>query len=218
MSSCYRTLVILLMFSATYCLAQEPGWEWEIGGAGGYAIAKKNHVENDVGGSGEAGIHRGFIASAVAGNHMFRYLSGEVRYIYRKGNLRVTSGGTKVSMTGESHSVNYDLLLHTAPKEAKVRPYVAFGGGAKVFRGVGAETDFQPLEDLAVLTKTQQTEPMLSIGGGVSVRLAPYAVLRLDFRDQVTPFPKKVILPVPGAKLDGFLHDFLPMVGIGLTF
>lgn len=213
-----RTVFILLALSATYGLAQNPDWEWEIGGAGGYAVAKKNHVGNEVGGSGEAGIHRGIIASAVAGNHMFRHLSGEVRYLYRKGNLRVSSGGTHVSMTGESHSIGYDLLLHTAPKDAKFRPYIAFGGGAKVFRGVGAETDYQLLEDLAVLTKTQQTEPMLSIGGGVSYRLAPYAVLRLDFRDQVTPFPKKVILPAPGAKLDGFLHDFLPMVGIGLTF
>ena len=210
-----RTVVTLLLLTCVLGFSQTP--PWEIGGAGGYAIAKDNSVLN-AGRTGDVGLQRGFLASAVAVNHMWDRLSGEFRYVYRKGNPKVESGGTEVRMTGEAHSVGYDLLLQIKPKEEKIRPYIAFGGGVKVFRGVGEETDFQPLQDLAVLSKTQQTEPMLSIGAGVSIRLAPYAVFRVDFRDQVTAFPKKVILPAPGAELSGFLHDFLPMAGVSLSF
>jgi len=210
-----RTVVVLLLFITPLAFAQTP--PWEIGGAGGYAIAKKNSVVS-AGQSANAGLTNGYLASAVAVNHMWQHLSGEIRYVYRKGSPMVESGGTKAKLTGEAHSVGYDLLIHTSSKESTVRPYFAFGGGVKVFRGVGSETDFQPLQEFVVLTKTQEIQPMFSIGGGVSIRLAPYAVIRLDFRDQVTAFPQKVIFPAPGAELNGFLHDFLPMAGIGLTF
>ena len=42
--------------------------------------------------------------------------------------------------------------------------------------------------------------------------------LRLEIRDYITPFPKQVVAPAPGAKLKGWLHDFVPMVGIGVRF
>lgn len=211
-----RTLLALLILTGTIAYSQTP--PWEIGGAGGYAMSKDNTVTNGAGQSGDVGLKRGFVASAFAVDHMWDHLSGEFRYVYRKGNPLVESGGTRVKMTGEAHSFGYDLLLQIKGREERIRPYIAFGGGVKVFRGTGEETDYQPLQDLAVPSKTQQTEPMLSIGGGVSVRLAPYAVFRVDFRDQVTPFPKKVIFPAPGAELNGFFHDFMPMFGIGLSF
>lgn len=210
-----RTLGALLILGSAGLFAQTQ--EWEIGGAGGYAFAKTNNVSNDTA-SGEAGFRSGYIVSAVAGNHMWRFLSGEVRYVYRKGPLKVNSDGGNATLAGDSHAVSYDLLLHTASREAKVRPYVAFGGGIKIFRGRGEESEYQPGRELAVLTKTQQNVPLLSVGGGVSVRLSSFSVLRLDFRDHITPFPTEVILPAPGAKVHGFLHDFLPLVGISLTF
>ncbi len=211
-----RTLFVLLLITSTLAFSQTP--TWEIGGAGGYAMSKDNTVTNSTGQSANVGLKRGFVASAVAVDHMWDHLSGEFRYVYRKGNPLVESCCARVKMTVETHSFGYDLLLQIKGKEERIRPYIAFGGGVKVFRGVGEETDYQPLQDFAVLSKTQQTEPMLSIGGGVSVRLAPYAVLRFDFRDQVTPFPKKVIFPAPGAELNGFFHDFMPMVGVSVSF
>ena len=208
-----RNAVVLLVLLTPICLAQK----WEIGGAGGYAFAKDNEVTN-ASGSADAGFKSSFLASAVASHHMFRHLSGEIRYLYRKGNPRVKSAGARADFAGESHAVHYDFLLHTSPKEAKVRPFVAFGGGVKVFRGTGVESAFQPLGDFALLTKTSETLPLLSVGGGVSVALSTHVVLRLEFRDHITPFPQQVIAPAPEAKLGGFLHDFLPMVGIGLKF
>jgi hypothetical protein len=50
------------------------------------------------------------------------------------------------------------------------------------------------------------------------VPLGQHAFLRTEFRDYVTPFPKKVITPATGAKVSGWLHDIVPMVGIGFSF
>jgi len=211
-----RIVLALLLLSVTSAFSQTP--TWEIGGAGGYALGKDNSVVSSTGQTGDAGLQRGFLASAVAVDHMFEHLSGEFRYVYRKGNPFVKTCCDAARMTGEAHSVGYDLLLQINGKEERIRPYIAFGGGVKVFRGTGGETDYQPLQNLVVLSKTQQTEPMFSIGGGVSIRLAPYAVFRVDFRDQVTPFPKKVIFPAPGSELTGFFHDFLPMAGVSWSF
>jgi hypothetical protein len=37
-------------------------------------------------------------------------------------------------------------------------------------------------------------------------------------RDYITPFPSEVLVAVPPARLKGWLHDFVPMVGIGIVF
>jgi len=50
----------------------------------------------------------------------------------------------------------------------------------------------------------------LSLGGPV--------LLRLEFRDYITPFPREVITPAMGAEIKGWLHDFVPTVGFGFKF
>jgi len=42
--------------------------------------------------------------------------------------------------------------------------------------------------------------------------------VRAEFRDYITPLPKLVITPVPGAKVGGWVHDFTPLGGIGFSF
>lgn len=209
-----RNAVLLVLLLSCYAFAQP---KWELGIGAGYGFAKDNTVTNPSG-SADTGLENGLILTAAGGHHMYRHLSGEVRYTYRKGNPMVSGGGSKVTFAGESHAVNYDFLLHTSPREAKVRPYFAVGGGVKVFRGTGEESAFQPLSDFVLLTRTSEVVPLLSVGGGVSVRVASYAVLRFDFRDHMSPFPEDVIQPAPGAKIGGILHDFLPMVSLGFTF
>jgi len=34
----------------------------------------------------------------------------------------------------------------------------------------------------------------------------------------MTPFPKELIAPAPGAKCDSIVNDLVPMVGIGYEF
>ena len=41
---------------------------------------------------------------------------------------------------------------------------------------------------------------------------------RVEVHDFLTPFPKQVIAPNQGAKVGGWLQDFVPMVGISYLF
>jgi len=40
---------------------------------------------------------------------------------------------------------------------------------------------------------------------------------QLNVHDYATPFPKNVITPNSGAKVGGWLMDFVPMIGISYT-
>ena len=41
---------------------------------------------------------------------------------------------------------------------------------------------------------------------------------RVFARDFLTPFPKNVITPAPGAKIGAMLHNIVPMVGISYEY
>jgi hypothetical protein len=49
-------------------------------------------------------------------------------------------------------------------------------------------------------------------------RLTSHFILRLDVHDYLTPFPKQVIAPALGAKVGGWLQDFVPMAGVSFVF
>jgi hypothetical protein len=157
-------------------------------------------------------------AGVLIGQDRYSRWSGEIRYLFEQRDLRITSGGTTARFSGQAHALHYDLVFHTRPRTGRVRPYVAIGGGIKIFRGTGAETAYRPLMEYVYLTRTQELKPMLTAGGGVKFQLGRRMTLRGDFRDQVTPFPRKVIAPAPGMALDGWLHDFVPTVGVSWRF
>jgi len=143
---------------------------------------------------------------------------GEFRYTFRDGDLRLKTGGQEASMEGRSHALHYDVLIHAAPKEAKIRPFGAVGAGIKVYQGIGKEASFQPLSSFALLTKTDQVEPLISFGGGVKFLVSSHAQVRLDVRDYVTPTPDRLFAPRAGGKIQGWLHDFVPLVGVSFVF
>jgi hypothetical protein len=91
------------------------------------------------------------------------------------------------------------------------------GGGASVY-GTGGEHAYQPASGFALLTRTQELKPLVSAGGGVKVALGDSLQLRLEIRDYITPFPKEVVAPAPGARIKGWLHDFVPTAGISVKF
>ena len=191
--------------------------EGYIGAAAGYAAAK-GHTVTAPAGSASTGFKSGAVLGAFAGHELYEYVSGEMRYLYRFSDMKLSSGGTDFSFGGHSHAVHYDLLMFTRDRQAPVRPFAAVGGGVRYYRGTGVEHAVQPLSDFAILTKTSEVEGLLTAGGGVQVKLAPKAFLRLEFRDYITPVPKQVITPVPGAKLGGWVHDFTFLGGIGFRF
>lgn len=206
---------ILLSFFALglVCSAQE----WEIGGAAGFGFYRNLNVSAGAL-SGKAGFKPGVLFSAVAGHHPFSRLSGELRYTFQEGNIKIESGSTKVGFRGDAHAVHYDLLLNTGSKDARIRPFVAFGGGMKVFRGNDIERAAQPLSQLAAFRETSEVKPLLSVGGGVAASCGSHIRFRVDARDYITPFPKNVIEPNPSARMNGWLHDFVVLIGVSGVF
>jgi hypothetical protein len=56
------------------------------------------------------------------------------------------------------------------------------------------------------------------VGGGVKIRLNELMTFRVEARDFASPVPNEVVAAVPGARVRGWLHDIVPMVGLTFTF
>lgn len=200
--------------SATSLLAPAASAQrWDLGLFGAGAIYNSQSVTLGAA-SASAGFSKGFGGGVWIGQNHYRYVGGEIRYAYLRNDMKLTAGSTAATFGGEAHAIHYDLLLYTKPAGSKVRPYFAAGGGLKVYRGTGTETVDQPGARFALLTKTTDARPMISVGTGVRWTVSERVSLRVEFRDYITPFPKGVIAPNSGAKVGGWIHDFLPMVGI----
>jgi hypothetical protein len=161
-----------------------------------------------------AGFQSGPVVGASFTQNMYSHLSGEISYIYEQRNLRLSSGSDSASFSGRAQVLEYQLLYQLQPRNARVRPYFAVGGGMKIFEGTGAEAAYQPLMQYAYLTQTRELKPMVTFGGGLRVALRGRMAARFDLRDQLTTFPTKVISPAPGMTINGWVHDFVPTVGV----
>jgi hypothetical protein len=165
-----------------------------------------------------AGFQNGPAAGAIFGQDLYSHWSGEISYLFEQQNLRLASSGQSATFSGHAHVLAYNLLFHTRPRNARVRPYLALGGGMKLFDGTGTEAPYQPLMQYAYLTQTRELKPVLLFGGGVKVHIRPRIFLRFDLRDQTSTFPTKVITPAPGMAINGWLHDFVPTAGVDWAF
>ncbi len=191
--------------------------EWEIGGIGGAGFMNGLNVSR-AGATATTVFKSGVAFGAFAGSNLYSHLSGEIRYTYQMSDLRLSGSGNEVTFTGVAHAIHYDFLYHPANKRAKVQPFVAVGAGVKLYRGTGKEQAYQPLSNFAYLTKTEDLRPLIAAGGGVKYRISEHMVFRAEVRDYITPFPNKVITPAPGAKVSGWLQDFVPMFGLSFIF
>jgi hypothetical protein len=208
-----RTLVPLWLLIPAGLLAQN---RFELGGLALVTAYRSADVQNGPA-VGSVGFQPGPSAGGFLGQNLGEHFGGEIRYVFAQNDLKLSAGGAQTTFAGRSHIVNYDLLVYTAGRQARIRPYAAFGGGLKRYQGTGTEQPFQPLSNLALLTKTSETLPTADFGGGVKVRLGESASLRFEFRDYITEVPR-IFTPSPGAKISGLLHQWLPAVGISWTF
>ena len=189
---------------------------WEVGAGAGGSFFNSQSVQN-AGVNGSTGFANAFALSAWLGHTPSRMLGGEFRYDFEDAGLKLSSGGTSTSFAGHTHAVHYDFLVHLTSSEANIRPFVAAGAGVKLYTGSGAQTDVQPLQNLAFLTQTSQVEPMVSIGGGVKFHISRSTQLRIDIHDYISPFPKNVIAPAAGSKISGWVQDFAVMAGLSFS-
>jgi len=190
---------------------------WEAGAAGGGGFNRTSAVTGPAG-SARAGVAVAPAFGVYLGQDVSPRFGGEIRYTFRPGDLRLSSGGTKVSFGADSHLVHYDLLLYGAPKGRHIRPFLAVGAGARLTRGTGQEAPYQPLMEHALLTRTRQVQAVASLGAGIKMTFGKKMMFRAEFRDYASPFPTSVIAPAGGAKIHGWLHDIVSLVGLGWIF
>lgn len=209
------TSTTIAVFALVAALAAQPGWaqKWEFGAGAGGSFYKSASVSN-ASATGSAGFAPGFVATGILGHNMYRHLSGEIRYLYGRNKLELKSGSAKADFAGQSHAIWYEFLIHTSPVDAAFRPFVAIGGGTKMYQGTGTESTVQNLQNLALLTKTKEWKGLLTFGGGVKYRISDGAMLRVEVRDFFTQFPKKVIEPNRGTSIGDWIHNIVPMVSL----
>jgi len=103
------------------------------------------------------------------------YFGHEVGYGYNRTNLDVA--GTVYGMA--THQGFYDLLLYARPEGSKIRPFIAGGGQFSNFVPPGSSVSYGGGE--------------MKFGGnygaGVKVRTSDRFLIRLDFRQYLSPKP-----------------------------
>ena len=211
-----RFALCTVMFASalsSLCLAQE----WELGAAGGYGW---NANPSIIGPAGS--IRSGFASKGamgvVFGQNMYEHIGGEVRWLYQFGGPELRFQGVQANASGYSNLITYDVLFHVTNREARIRPFIAGGAGAKIYTGNQLRSDGLPVVGSAVLVPCTQVEPAISVGGGLKYRVARHGILRLDFRTYMTPLPDRILRPTGLSQVHGWVYNFVPLGGLSFIF
>jgi len=209
-----RTLFALIALATPALYAQK----WEVGGGAGASFYTGKDITGRNNAAGTFKPKGGVGFTGYVGNNMYDHVSGEFRYTWQKNDLSLQSGSTNVKFGARSSAFHYDVLIHTASVRQKVRPFLAVGGGIKLYEGTGQEVVAQPLSSLAFLTKTRELKPLITFGGGVKVAVSDRVLLRAEVKDYFSQVPTKVAAPAPGASLGGWFHNIVAMFGVSVLF
>src|SRR5690349_2721965 len=136
-------------------------------------------------GSAEAGIRNKYALTGVIGEDAFEHFSGEIRYVYHRGETFLSSGSASGEIDAQSHTLTYDVLAHLTPRKSRIRVFAAGGAGAKYYDVTGAVPRPQPVPAIAGLTTRSQWKPAFDFGGGVKFRLSEHFTVRGDLRDYI---------------------------------
>jgi hypothetical protein len=207
----YFVLVTLAAGSCCY------GQSWSVGAAGGFGFYHDATI-NNAQGSASAGFGPRFAAGAVLGEDVSEHFGGELRYTYRDGDSELRFNGREANLDAAAHALHFDFLAYATRRHARLRPFLAGGAGIKRYMATGRVDPNQPLSNFAQLAHNDEVKALVSFGGGVKAVLGDHWLVRVDFRDYATPFPENVIVPAPGVKVHGWLHDFVPLFGVDWTF
>jgi hypothetical protein len=208
-----KVATALLLATASTAVAQQ----WQMSGSLGYGWYRGIRV-NGPGAEATAGIRNRFTAGFVATEDLYERISGEVRYIYHDGDPYLSLSGRTANMQGQSHSVTYDTLIHLRQRDQRLRPFFAAGIGAKYFRSTGPSPNAQPAPGVASLVQANEFRLLVSVGAGVTYRFPNHLLVRADFRDYISPIPRKLFAPAANATARCLMHQFTPMIGFGFWF
>ena len=205
--------IAILFVVTAFAQAQE----YEIGGDLGYGFYRNGTIYS-AGSSARAGIRNRFAAGFVFGDEFSDYFSAEIQYLYQDGHPFLEAPGIRSDIQGQSHTFTYNLLFHFKSLESRWRPFVAGGAGAKYYEIAGPEPFPQPIPQIASLTTNDVWKTVFSLGGGVKFRPRSHVLLRAEFRDYLTTFPRTQILPAPHNTARGIFQQFTPLFGVDYVF
>lgn len=193
------------------------GQRYEIGADIGYGLYRDGSIYS-ASGSAQAGVRNRFAAGIMLGYELTKYVSTEFDYLYHDGHPFLQSPGVKSDIQGNSDALTVDLLFHFKSQEHRWRPFVAGGSGAKEYIIAGPEPFPQPIPQIASLTSNDVWKVVFSVGGGVKFRLIDHMLLRAEFRDYLTTFPRQEMVPAPHNTARGIFEQFTPLFGVSYTF
>ena len=203
-----------ILFAAATAACGQP---YELGAGVGYGIYHDGTIFSPVG-TAEAGIHNRFAAGIVLGDEFSPYVSGEFQYLYHDGHPFLQAPGVNSDIQGQSHALTCNLLFHFKKREHRWRPFVEGGAGGKEYDIAGPAPFPQPIPQIASLTTHDVWKVVFSVGGGIKFRLLPQMLLRVEFRDYLTTFPRQQIVPAPHNTARGVAEQFTPLFTVSYTF
>ena len=204
-------LPVLLLASAAF------GQRYEVGANIGYGFYRHGTIFSNAA-SAEAGIRNRFAAGIVLGSDFSEYVSANFRYLYHDGHPYLQAPNGKVDIQGQSDALTLELAFHFRPRGSRWRPYAIGGAGAKDYIIAGPEPFPQPAPELASLIANDVWKVVFTVGGGVKYQLRPHMLVRAEFLDYLTTFPRQQIVPAPHNTARGVFQQFTPLFGVSYTF
>ncbi|HLJ13717.1 MAG TPA: outer membrane beta-barrel protein, partial [Bryobacteraceae bacterium] len=168
--------------------------------------------------SAQAGIRNRFGAGIDLGYEFSNYVSAEFSYLYHDGHPFLQAPGVKADIQGQSHALTLEALFHFKPRNHRLRPFIAGGAGGKDYVIAGPAPFPQPIPQIATLTTNDVWKVVFTAGGGVTFLLRPHLLLRAEFRDYITTFPRQQIVPALHNTARGIFEQFTPLFGVSYTF
>ncbi len=187
--------------------------QYEIGADIGYGFYRNGSIYSDDG-TAKAGIRNRFAAGIVLSDNFSKYVAAEFRYLYHDGHPFLEAPGVDTDIQGQSHALTADLLFHFKTSEHRWRPFLAGGVGGKEYVIAGPAPFPQPIPQIASLTTNDVWKTVFDVGGGVKFRLRPHMLIRGEFRDYLTTFPRQEIVPAPHNTARGIFEQFTPLFGL----
>jgi opacity protein-like surface antigen len=206
-----RVVVVIFFAGAAF------GQQYEIGANIGYGFYRNGTIYS-ASETAQAGIRNRFAAGIMLADEFSNYVSAEFRYLYQDGHPFLQAPGVKSDLQGQSDALTVELLFHFKMRQHRLRPFLAGGSGAKEYVIAGPEPFPQPIPQIASLTANDVWKVVFSVGGGVKYRLLPHMLLRAEFRDYLTTFPRQQIVPALHNTARGVFEQFTPLFGVSYTF
>lgn len=213
------TLGVRLRFAAAAVLfvTAAGAQNWELGGIAGYGFYHNGSITG-ASGTQQAGITDRIVAGGVICEDLFEHLSGEARYLYGGGHPFLSMPGFRTEMDGRTHTLTYDALFHLRERAQRLRPYLAAGIGGKGYEATGPGPSQRSAPQTGGLVHTTQWTVVADFGAGVKYRLNKNVVVRVEFRDYLSPLPDQLIVAPRNGSISGILHQFTPLAGLSYSF